>query len=65
MWMMHLHINLNAYDDDGDDWTVNVKFRYDLCHEKTCLWGFRPGLTQTKLYSHGDGYWLETSNLGR
>ena len=21
-------------------------------HEEICLWGFRPGLTQTKLFSH-------------
>ena len=20
---------------------------YEPCHDKTCLWGFRPGLTQT------------------
>ena len=25
---------------------------YELCHDKTCLWGSRPGLTQTGLYSH-------------
>ena len=24
---------------------------FEPCHEKTCLWGFRPGLTQTGLYS--------------
>ena len=22
------------------------------CHEKTCILGFRPGLTQTELYKH-------------
>ena len=30
-------------------------------HEKTCLWGFRPGLTQTKLYSHRR--WLDAYNF--
>ena len=25
---------------------------YELCLEKACLWGFRPGLTQIGLYSH-------------
>ena len=24
----------------------------ELHHKKTCLWGFLPGLTQTRLYSH-------------
>ena len=33
------------------------------CHEKTCLWGFRPGPTQTGLYSHRR--WLKFSDLGR
>ena len=32
-----------------------------LCHEKTRLQGFRPGPTQTRLYSHR---WLEASNFG-
>ena len=31
-------------------------------HEKTCLQGFRPDLTQTALYGHIT--WLGTSNLG-
>ena len=29
----------------------NSKSAYEPCHEKTCLWGFRPGRTQTGLYS--------------
>ena len=35
---------------------------YGPCCEKTGLWGFRPGLTQTGLYSHRR--WLEASNFG-
>ena len=30
---------------------------YELLHEKTCLQGFRPGPTQTRLYRHRR--WLE------
>ena len=35
------------------------------CHEKTRLWGFRTGLTQTRLHSHKTGYSFEISDLGR
>ena len=34
-------------------------FSYEPCHEKTCPWGFRSGLTQTTLYSHIQ--WLEAT----
>ena len=34
----------------------------ELCHEKTFLRGFRPGLTQTGLYNHRR--WLEACNFG-
>ena len=30
---------------------------HELRHEKTCLWSFRSGPTQTRLYSHR--IWLE------
>ena len=30
--------------------------------DKTCLWGFRSGLTQTRLHNHRR--WLELSNVG-
>ena len=35
----------------------NIHQTFEPHHEKTCLWGFRPGPTQTKLYSHRR--WLE------
>ena len=28
---------------------------YELHHKETCLWGFRPGPTQTRLYNHRRG----------
>ena len=31
--------------------------QYEPQHEKTCLWGFRTGLTETGLYNHRR--WLE------
>ena len=34
---------------------------YEPRHEKTCLWGFQPGPTQTEQYSHKR--WLEAGNL--
>ena len=40
---------------------INELFRYEPCSEKTGLWGFRPGLTQTRLYSHRR--WLEAGNF--
>ena len=35
---------------------------YELRREKACLRGFRPGLTQTELYSHRK--WLHDYSLG-
>ena len=35
---------------------------YEPCHVKTCLRGFRSGLTQTRLYSHRR---LDILDLGR
>ena len=35
---------------------------YEPCHEKTGLWDFRPGLTQTGLYNNRK--LLEASNFG-
>ena len=40
------------------DWLELV---YEPCHEKICLWVFRPGPTQTGLYSHRR--WLEAWNF--
>ena len=37
-------------------------FTYEPRHEQTGLWGFRPGLTQTNLYSHRSR--LEALNFG-
>ena len=34
-----------------------VLYGYDPYQEETCLWGFRPGLTQTGLYNHKK--WLD------
>ena len=39
-----------------------TKTHYELCHDKTCLRGFRPGPTQIGLYSHR--IWLEARNFG-
>ena len=33
-----------------------------ILHEKSCIWGLQPGLTQTGLYSHKR--WLEAWNFG-
>ena len=41
--------------------TNNVAFAYEPRHKKTGLWGFRPGPTQTGLYS--DRRWLEAGNF--
>ena len=48
----------------GNIWMTSVKGSlnnnwsgFELCHEKTCLWGFRPGPTQTGLYNSRK--WLE------
>ena len=30
----------------------SVKLSFKPGHKKTCIWGFRPGLTQNRLYSH-------------
>ena len=35
------------------------------CHEKVCLQDFQLGPTQTRLYSHKYGQWLEISDLER
>ena len=35
---------------------------YELRHEKTCLRGCQPGLTQTRLYTHVR--WLDAQNFG-
>ena len=35
------------------DWKVHC-ILYDPCHNKTCLWGFRPGKIQTGLLSYRD-----------
>ena len=40
------------------DWAL----QYEPRHEKTCLWGFRPGKTQTSLLSYRDK--LESWNFG-
>ena len=29
-----------------------IAFTFEMRHKKTCLWNFRPGPTQNKLYSH-------------
>ena len=29
-----------------------LEIEYEPCREKPCLWGSRPGQTQTKLFSH-------------
>ena len=36
--------------------------KYEPVHEKTNNLGFRPGPTQTRLYSHR--IWLEAGNFG-
>ena len=36
----------------GQRFNSCYKSIYEPRHEKTILWGFRPGLTQTNLYSH-------------
>ena len=35
---------------------------FEQCHEKTCLWGFQQGLTQTGLHNHRRS--LQAWNLG-
>ena len=40
----------------------NISTKYEPCCEKTCLLGVRPGLTQTRLYSHRR--WLCSRNKG-
>ena len=35
---------------------------YEQRHEKTCLWSFQPGPTQTRLYNHRS--WLEAGTFG-
>ena len=42
--------------------TLSNATSYGPRREKTCLRGFRPGSTQTGLYSHRE--WLEASNFG-
>ena len=37
-------------------------FSFEPLHEKTCLWGFWPGTTQTRLYS--DRIWIQAWNFG-
>ena len=45
---------------DERDTTVSdpIGGKYEQPHEKPCFRGFRPGPTQTELYSHRK--WLET-----
>ena len=33
---------------------LGLQLRYEPHHKKTCLWGFRPGMTQTGLLSYRD-----------
>ena len=40
-----------------------VLYGYDPYQEETCLWGFRPGLTQTGLYNHKNGKKVEILDL--
>ena len=42
-------------------WSIKVSIYEPVC-EKTNDFGFRPGLTQTRLYSHRR--WLEAGNFG-
>ena len=44
------------------DVLMTLFFLYEPRSEKTGLWGFRPGPTQTRLYSHRR--WLEALNFG-
>ena len=38
------------------------KERFELHHEETCKWGFRPGPTQARMYNHSK--WLDAWNFG-
>ena len=49
----------------NNNWLHDLPFLQSLtepCRKKTYLWGFRPGQTQTALYSHIK--WLEAGNFG-
>ena len=50
-------INVAMWDPVHDSETVFHTPSYEPRCEKTGLWGFRPGLTQTGLYSHKR--WIE------
>ena len=50
----------SRFSHDAAQYTETQVF--EPCHNKTCLWGFQPGPTQTGLYSHRR--WLEACNFG-
>ena len=52
----------NILIDDKGLYYLNTPMQYEPRSEKTGLRGFRPGPTQTWLYSHRK--WIETGNFG-
>ena len=48
-----INLGNDLYSEENGISTIT----YEPCCEKTCLWIFRPGLTQTGLYSNKR--WLE------
>ena len=47
-----LQLNVNVIDVQCGLYHFAALTGNEPCHEKTCLWGFRPGPTETGLYSH-------------
>ena len=49
---IQFYVNFNDLERVSDSVESCVLFLFEPVHEKTNNLGFRPGLTQTRLYSH-------------